>query len=194
MVRSLGHAKPLSQVIAKPEMFSMGLLMATKQKQAHPDLQHRARRQLFLDWYALAFTIKGKNRQDFIAAAKRPGEAKLTKGRVSQLFNIAQPFGEDAARNLAQRLNLDENAFLPVPPAKAPTQLERILLDSFSKFDTDDDRLEAINCINELLTKKLNRPGTHDPFHSAGAPGEAFQYQKKHQQPAHPTEKKPRKA
>ncbi len=38
-------------------------------------------------------------------------EAGITKGRLSQLLDPEQPFGDVAARNLEQRLNLDPGFF-----------------------------------------------------------------------------------
>lgn len=38
-------------------------------------------------------------------------KAKITKGRLSQLLDPSEPFGDVAARNLAHRLNLPEGYF-----------------------------------------------------------------------------------
>lgn len=43
--------------------------------------------------------------------AKLINETGLTKGRVAQLFDEDQPFGETAARRLAERLSLPKNFF-----------------------------------------------------------------------------------
>jgi hypothetical protein len=61
--------------------------------------------------------------------AKLIAKSGLTKGRIAQFFDPGQPFGERAARGLAQRLGLPENYFdsagksgLTEAPAAAPVE------------------------------------------------------------------------
>lgn len=51
-------------------------------------------------------------RARFMADSGRHGFDAFTKGRVSQFFDENQPFGERAAKSIAQRLGLPEDFFL----------------------------------------------------------------------------------
>lgn len=66
------------------------------------------RRLAFLAWFQSEY--KGDD-----ARARFMADTGLTKGRVSQLFDENQPFGERAAIALAIRLRLDEDTFLRPP-------------------------------------------------------------------------------
>lgn len=61
------------------------------------------RRKVFQAWFE-GPPMRG-NRESFIK------QTRYTKGRVSQFFNESEPFGERAARELAKRLDLDEEFF-----------------------------------------------------------------------------------
>ena len=67
------------------------------------------RRQLFQQWFS-GKPMAG-NRE---LLARKTG---LSKGRISQLFDERQPFGERAARSLAASLNLDPEFFNTGRPA-----------------------------------------------------------------------------
>ena len=88
---SLVRAKPFGQDISKPNLFSIALQMAN------------IRRERLLAWFNKA-PCKG-DRGKLIAASG------LTKGRIAQLFDDEQPFGERAAEALAARLGLESSFF-----------------------------------------------------------------------------------
>ena len=67
------------------------------------------RRQLFQQW----FSGKPMSGNRELLARK----TSLSKGRISQLFDERQPFGERAARSLAASLNLDPEFFNTRRPA-----------------------------------------------------------------------------
>lgn len=73
-----------------------------------------ARRKRFLDWYAAHYKPGADGRAAFMQ------KTKLTKGRVTQLFNEKEPFGERAAVALAGRLGLPDDAFLKDRPSQSP--------------------------------------------------------------------------
>lgn len=65
-------------------------------------------------------TVRNERRRRFLAffeqryrgdRQKLITDSGLTKGRVAQMFDKGQPFGEAAARGLALRLHLDEDFF-----------------------------------------------------------------------------------
>jgi hypothetical protein len=84
-----------------------------------------ARRSRFLDYFN--GPLKGSRE----VLMKRTG---LTKGRVSQLFDENQPFGELAARNLAEKLGLASDYF-EIGRAGAPAGLSDRALDIARQFD-----------------------------------------------------------
>lgn len=69
-------------------------------------MSHAARRHRFTSWFEKTY---GEGEQ---ARSKLIADSGLTKGRVSQLFDKREAFGETAARQLAQRLGLEEDIFL----------------------------------------------------------------------------------
>jgi transcriptional regulator with XRE-family HTH domain len=83
-------SKPPSQDTAKPNVFSICFMR---------DSQRRARRATLL-----GKRFRGKQQ----ALAERSG---LTKGRIAQLLDANEPFGERAGRSLALRLGLSEDFF-----------------------------------------------------------------------------------
>lgn len=92
----LGVAKSDCQGQPKQNPFRMDFSMAN------------ARRRRFIAYFEKKY--KGR-RADF----RR--DTKLTNGRISQLFDERQPFGETAARNLARKLHLDDDFFEKDDPA-----------------------------------------------------------------------------
>jgi len=76
-------------------------------------MNHDSRRRRFLAWYAREYGNLANGKQKFIEATRGGDDNKpLTKGRISQLFDPEQAFGEAAARSLARRLQLPEDIFL----------------------------------------------------------------------------------
>lgn len=100
MAASLPLAKPSRQASSKRCLFSISLM------------DHNHRRARFKAWYARTYGDAPDSRARFMADTGRHGYEPITKGRVSQLFDEAQPFGEAAARQLAARLGLADDAFL----------------------------------------------------------------------------------
>lgn len=73
------------------------------------DDQRRAR---FIAWFLKTYGEDSAiARARFMADSARRGEQAYTKGRVSQLFDERQPFGERAASSLAQRFGLPADHF-----------------------------------------------------------------------------------
>jgi hypothetical protein len=93
------------------------------------DDQRRAR---FNAWFLRTYREDSAvARARFMADSARRGEPAYTKGRVSQLFDERQPFGERAASSLAQRFGLPADYFehdAPEsdPPQDPPTQRVRL--------------------------------------------------------------------
>jgi hypothetical protein len=73
--------------------------------------------------------------------AKLMEKTGITKGRISQYFDVAQPFGERAAISLAVKLDLDDSAFLTGDPkaqthvSSAPAQVAQQLSFRHPIFD-----------------------------------------------------------
>lgn len=84
------------------------------------------RRRRFMAYFDVAF--KGDR-------ARFMQKTKFSPGRVSQLFDDRQPFGEKAARSLAERLGLDHEYFerdVPSPAGDAASDpLAAVLLEEF---------------------------------------------------------------
>lgn len=97
--QSLVQTKPFGQGEAKPQVFSINLLMDD------------ARRAKFLAYFDATFQGRG-GRQKLIEESGKHGYDAFTKGRVAQLFNPKQPFGERTAKSTALRLGLAEDAFI----------------------------------------------------------------------------------
>jgi hypothetical protein len=70
------------------------------------------RRERFVAWFEATYKGAADARQRFMEESGKHGYAPLTKGRVSQLFDLRQRFGEAAAKNIAIRLGLPESTFL----------------------------------------------------------------------------------
>lgn len=71
------------------------------------------RRRRLKAWFKLVYgDDTPQARQAFLHDSGGIHEQPLTKGRLSQLFDDEQPFGEDAARKLAVRFGKDEDFFL----------------------------------------------------------------------------------
>lgn len=92
---SLGPTKPMGQASAKPVLFRI------------PYMQDAQRRERFVVWF-----VQKYGRDDAEARARFMKATGLSKGRVSQLFDVGQPFGERAAQSLAEKLKLPSNSFL----------------------------------------------------------------------------------
>lgn len=83
------------QALPKPYLFSI------------PFMRDEARRQHFKSWFDLG-PFKGDR-------AKLLRKTGLTKGRITQLLDGNEPFGERAATNLARRLGLKDDYFESPP-------------------------------------------------------------------------------
>ena len=72
-----------------------------------------ARRRRFRTWFQARYGLEEGARERFMQDSAAGGAYKpLSKGRVSQLFDESEPFGERAARALADRFGLDREFFL----------------------------------------------------------------------------------
>lgn len=70
------------------------------------------RRARFVAWFLQTYKEDSAfARARFMADSARRGDPAYTKGRVSQLFDERQPFGERAAASLAQRFGLPADYF-----------------------------------------------------------------------------------
>src|SRR6185503_2037545 len=98
MLESLGDAKPFGQASSKPTMFSIPFM-------------GNVRRARFVAWFQGPPCHGDRGALVRLMTRVAPHEKPLTKGRLSQLFDEDEPFGETAARNLAIRLGLPEDFF-----------------------------------------------------------------------------------
>lgn len=86
------------------------------------------RRTRFLAWYKANYPDDSTGRSKFMRDSGRYGQEPLTKGRVSQLFDDREAFGERAARGLAERFGLPSDYFehddptLAMPASTPPPQ------------------------------------------------------------------------
>lgn len=70
------------------------------------------RRARFRLWFAAVYgPDSAEARAKFMADSGKRGEEPLTKGRVTQLFDDDQPFGERAARSLSRRFGMEDPDF-----------------------------------------------------------------------------------
>ena len=122
MAGSLEPSKPNGQVKSKPLTFSISLAM------------DQDRRRRFIAWFSKTYAgmTSAEARAKFVMDAKRFGDKAITKGRVSQLFDEQQQFGERAAKNIAIRLGLRADYFLMdaaaagAPPTVRTAQAEAL--------------------------------------------------------------------
>lgn len=108
---SLDAPKRWRQEVAKPHLFRMRLPMRDNE-----------RRRRFMEFFNTE--LRGDRR----LLMDKTG---LTKGRVSQLFDPGEPFGEKAAASLAEKLNLPRDYF--DRDEAPPTRESR--LDTLSPFE-----------------------------------------------------------
>lgn len=78
-----------------------------------PDALRRAR---FVEWFEKHYGGRG-GKTRFARDSGANGETAFSLGRVSQLMREDQPFGEDAALNIARRFGLRDDYFLRDEPA-----------------------------------------------------------------------------
>lgn len=98
---SLEHAKPIGQALSKLPVFRIDLPM------------DNPRRRRFLAWFKLIYGEDSADaRRKFMADSGGSGDKELTKGRVTQLFDTDEAFGELAAKQLATRFGLGADFFL----------------------------------------------------------------------------------
>jgi len=107
-----------------------------------------ARRQRFLQWFAGKPCVGDRGKLMELTG--------LTKGRISQLFDTGQPFGERAAGALAERLGLPGDVFEPIHySAAASSALEAReppppppgFVDRHEVSDSDWATLEAVKLL-----------------------------------------------
>lgn len=89
----------------------------------------------------------------------------LTKGRVSQLFDEAQPFGERAAEHLAQALGLPNDYFEADRTASQPVPDVRSIQGALELSDRERDLIRAFRYLppleqDELYTHAVDRATT----------------------------------
>jgi hypothetical protein len=133
------------------------------------------RRRRFREWFAATYGDRDDARARFMADSGKRGESPLTKGRVAQLFDDGQPFGERAARSMAERFGLDPDYFLADRALSTPEQgalanlrtLRRISPETFSRLIEEIDRITAGARAAERITKTQSAPPPKDDF----APG-----------------------
>lgn len=82
------------------------------------------RRANFIAWFEKNYSDPEKGRAKFMTDSARNGHPPLTKGRVSQFFDPSEPFGERAAKNLAERFGLPDRYFEEGDRPKASTWAE----------------------------------------------------------------------
>lgn len=126
MTPSLVVAKPFGQALAKPRLFSIRLMDKNK------------RRERFRAYFA-GPPFKG-DRAAFMRATG------LSKGRLTQLFDEKQPFGEKAASALAEKLQLPSDYFERPTAGGATDEPERVQIHEQRASLTRDQFLQA--CAN----------------------------------------------
>jgi hypothetical protein len=152
MSASLEHLKPEGQELSKP------LLLRVLR-------MDELRRQLFLAYF------NGQLKGDRALLIQRSG---YSKGRISQFFNEEQAFGERAARELAVRLRLPEDAFLglsdptdmPAPLLEQPLSAEALALATLFDNFPPDQRRHYLAVISAEIVKRLpggSASNTHAP-------------------------------
>lgn len=123
--------------------------------------QHGVRKlaeQANLNWQSLdqiAKGVKNEPRQDGTQTEKNLGNA------AARALELAWGLGEGW-------FDRDDLAH-PAPPPTL-SQLESLMLVTFRKLESDEDRFEALSRMNAFLTERLNRPGPHDPWHGKPPP------------------------
>jgi hypothetical protein len=152
MLHSLEHSKPFGQAFPKPKVFSIGLM-------------ENRRRDRFIAYFN-GPPLKG----DRELLIRKSG---YTKGRISQFFDDEQPFGERAARALAERLGLSPDYF-ERDPAQAPKPamayrdlngFEAQLIELFRKLTPEQQHAHLID-----FNGKVNKVAAPDAPPSAADP------------------------
>jgi hypothetical protein len=150
MSGSLEQAKPQGQALPKPHLSKVRLM-------------DEIRRQLFLAYFNSQ--LKG----DRALLIQRSG---YSKGRISQFFDEEQAFGERAARELAKRLRLPEDAFLglseptdsPKPLLEQPLSVEALVLGTlFDNFKPEHRRHYLAEISAEIVRRLPGGSSSNTP-------------------------------
>jgi hypothetical protein len=119
------------------------------------------RRARFLAWFLATYREDSASaRSRFMADSARTGDPAYTKGRVSQLLDPRQPFGERAAENVAQRFGLpadyferDDEASTPPPGLRVVSAADWDLLQEV-RLVMSDNELERLHHQAALLLER----------------------------------------
>jgi hypothetical protein len=136
------------------------------------DSERRAR---FIAWFKDVYgePDSAEARKKFMADSAGSGDLAFTKGRVSQLFSDQHPFGEKAARNIAERFGLGEDFFLREPLGKTgdPTHtaesqtmadlrdIERINPEMYAKLVAQLHQIAAGARASDKILRPLSKKG-----------------------------------
>ena len=132
------------------------------------------RRRRFIAWFSKTYAgmTSAEARAKFVMDAKRFGDKAITKGRVSQLFDEQQQFGERAATNIAIRLGLRADYFLmdaaaTVAPQTALPAQDQPALDLTAALGLVLDALAAMptarwDSVQVQLAKVVRTPEMRD--------------------------------
>lgn len=132
---SLDQPKPTGQGVSKPEVFSIRYMT-------------NARRKRFLSYFNDG-PLKGSRE----ALIRRTG---LTKGRISQLFDEGQPFGERAASSLAEKLGLPPD-FFERDMGATPIQALHPAASADQALTLTADEHRLLKDMRDLLPEELER-------------------------------------
>lgn len=146
---SLDDSKPISQAFSKPRMFMLSLTM--------DDLtQHRKKRLEML----IASPPYNGDRTAFIK------KAQLSKGRISQLLDSNESFGERSARALAERLGLSDPRWFDKGTLAEPVAWPFALLTPEQLQSLSPKALEAVEK-TALSLIEIEQRNVSDPSQTA---------------------------
>lgn len=132
------------------------------------------RRRRFKEWFASVYGEKEDARTRFMTDSAGNGALPLSKGRVTQLFDETEPFGERAAKSLGERFGLGADYFLHDRPGRAKTMgdlngYEGQLVTLFRQLGADDQQAAIRGLISKVAPPEAP-PAPPAPPPSAGVP------------------------